>query len=79
MPLTKAVTLPPEPTEDHYERLAAAFLAAGSYFVNKNIREKVKRRDSQELDVCGWRWVDSSGSVAPEHVRFRRPESSGAT
>jgi len=57
MPLTKAVTLPAEPTADHYEHLAAAFLAAGGYFVEKNIRERVERRDFQELDVCGWRWA----------------------
>jgi len=43
--LTKAVTLPAEPTEDHYEHLAAAFLAADGYFVNKNIGERVERRD----------------------------------
>lgn len=29
--MTKAVTLPAEPTADHYEHLAAAFLAAGGY------------------------------------------------
>ena len=79
IPLTRAVTLPAEPTEDHYEHLAAAFLAAGGYFIEKNIRERVKRCDFQELDVCGWRWADGGGSTAPEHVRFRPPESSGPT
>jgi hypothetical protein len=56
--LTRVVTLPVEPTEDHYEHLAAAFLAAGGYFVEKNIRERVESRDFQELDVCGWRWAE---------------------
>lgn len=58
IPLTKGVTLPAEPTGDHYEHLAAAFLAAGGYFIEKNIRERIERRGFQELDICGWRWAD---------------------
>ena len=56
---SQVVELPKEPTGDQFEHLAAALLAVGGFFVEKNIHERVERRDLQELDVCAWRWQDN--------------------
>ena len=61
--MAQIVTLPDELTADQYEHLSASCLAIGGYFVEKNIRERIEKRDFQELDVCGWRWKDASSET----------------
>jgi len=52
----RPIELPSEPTGDDFEHLAASVFSVCGCFVEKNITEKVAKREIQELDVVATRW-----------------------